>query len=314
MNIVFLDRATLPGRPFQFDFPHQYAEYPFSNPQEALERAKEADIIITNKVLLDNAFFTQTPKLKMVALAATGYNNVDMAAAAKHNITVCNVRGYGNDSVAEHAFMLMLALIRQLPAYMRDVAAGIWQQSHMFCHHGAPIRDLSGKTLAIWGRGNIGSRLAQMAQAFGVRVIWGEHKHAAAVREGYTAFDEALSQADIVSLHCPLNEQTRNMIGEAELQRMKPRAVLINVGRGGLVDEHAVMAALKYGQLGGAGFDVLTAEPPREGNPLLARLPNLIVTPHTAWASEEALNTMTRMIEDNIRAFVSGAPTNVIAA
>ena len=172
--------------------------------------------------------------------------------------------------------MLMLALIRQLPAYMRDVAAGIWQQSHMFCHHGAPIRDLSGKTLAIWGRGNIGSRLAQMAQAFGVRVIWGEHKDAAAVREGYTAFDEALSQADIVSLHCPLNEQTRNMIG--------------------------------------AGFDVLTAEPPREGNPLLARLPNLIVTPHTAWASEEALNTMTRMIEDNIRAFVSGAPTNVIAS
>ena len=262
MNIVFLDRATLPGRPFRFDFPHQYAEYPLSNPQEAVERAKEADIIITNKVLLDDAFFTQTPKLKMVALAATGYNNVDMAAAAKHNITVCNVRGYGNDSVAEHAFMLMLALIRQLPAYMRDVAAGIWQQSPMFCHHGTPIRDLSGKTLAIWGRGNIGSRLAQMAQAFGVRVIWGEHKHAAAVREGYTAFDEALAQADIVSLHCPLNEQTRNMIGEAELQRMKPRAVLINVGRGGLVDEYAVMAALKYGQLGGAGFDVLTAEPP----------------------------------------------------
>ncbi len=171
MNIVFLDRATLPGRPFRFDFPHQYAEYPLSNPQEAVERAKEADIIITNKVLLDDAFFTQTPKLKMVALAATGYNNVDMAAAAKHNITVCNVRGYGNDSVAEHAFMLMLALIRQLPAYMRDVAAGIWQQSPMFCHHGVPIRDLSGKTLAIWGRGNIGSRLAQMAQAFGVRVI-----------------------------------------------------------------------------------------------------------------------------------------------
>lgn len=312
LNIVFLDRDTLPTRPFQFDFPHNYTEYPLTLPEETLARIQDADVVLTNKVVLNQDIISKSPRLKCIALAATGYNNVDLVAAKQANITVCNVRAYGNDSVAQHALMMMMALMRNLPAYMRDVAAGVWEQAPFFCHYGAPIRDLTDKTLAIFGRGNIGTTLAGYAQALGMNVIFGEHKSAQTVREGYVAFQAAIEQADVISLHCPLNADTHHMIGEAELQAMKPQAILINVGRGGLADERAVLAALKYGQLGGAGFDVLTTEPPREGNPLLARLPNLIVTPHMAWASSEALARMTDIIEQNVHAFVAGSPQNVL--
>ncbi|EOB70282.1 S-adenosyl-L-homocysteine hydrolase, NAD binding domain protein [Neisseria meningitidis 65012] len=244
-------------------------------------------------------------------VSATGVNNVDIGAAKAAGVAVCNVRAYGNESVAEHAFMLMIALMRNLPAYQRDVAAGLWEKSPFFCHYGAPIRDLNGKTLAVFGRGNIGRTLARYAQAFGMRVVFAEHKHAHAVREGYVSFEDAVQTADVLSLHCPLNAQTENMIGENELRQMKPGAVLINCGRGGLVDENALLAALKYGQIGGAGVDVLTEEPPRGGNPLLnARLPNLIVTPHTAWASREALDRLFDILLANIHSFVKGEAQN----
>lgn len=311
-RIVFLDRDTLPTRPFCFDFPHDYAEYGLTAPDELAARIAGADIVICNKVVFDRAAFAAAPRLKLIALTATGYDNIDLPAAREAGVTVCNVRAYGNESVAEHALMMMLALMRNLSAYMRDVAAGVWQNAPFFCHFGAPVRELHGKTLTLFGRGNIGQTLAGYARAFGMNVLWGERKGAASVREGYTPFGQALSQADVVSLHCPLNAQTRHMIGEAELQMMKAGAVLINVGRGGLADEQAVLAALKYGQLGGAGFDVLGQEPPRNGNPLLARLPNLIVTPHNAWASAEALSRMTDMVEANVRAFVAGTPQNTV--
>ena len=311
-EIVFLDRDTLPSRPFVFDFPHTLREYSATEPHQVNERIAGAQIVISNKVALRAEHIAANPQLKLIALAATGYDNVDLAAARAAGVTVCNVRGYGTESVAEHALMLLLALMRNLPAYMRDVSAGQWQRSPHFVHFSAPIRNLSGKTLAIFGRGNIGSALARYAQALGMTVLWGEHKHAAAVREGYTAFADALAQADAVSLHCPLTDETRNMIGEAELKTMKPQAVLVNVGRGGLADEQAVLAALKYGTLGGAGFDVLTTEPPRGGNPLLSDLPNLIVTPHVAWASEEAFAKMTDILEANINLFMAGRPQNVV--
>lgn len=312
MKIVFLDRDTLPTRPFHFDFEHEYVEYALTSPEETYERVKDAHIVLTNKVVFNQELLAKLPHLKLICLAATGYNNIDLTAAKNAGVTVCNVRAYGNDSVAQHAFMMMLALSRNLPAYMRDVAAGVWQNAPFFCHYGAPINDLTGKTLAIFGRGNIGKTLAGYAQAFGMNVIFGEHKHADTVREGYVPFQAAIEQADFISLHCPLNAQTQNMIGEAELQAMKPKAILINVGRGGLADEQAVLAALKYGKLGGAGFDVLTTEPPREGNPLLAHLPNLIVTPHMAWASSEALENMTNIMEKNVNLFVAGTPQNVL--
>ena len=312
-HIVVLDRDTLVNRPFEFDFPHTLSSYGTTEAHETLERIRGADIVITNKVVISAQVFAENPQLKLVAVTATGVNNVDVEAAKQNGTAVCNIRAYGNESVAEHAFMMMITLMRNLPAYQRDVAAGLWENSPFFCHLGAPMRDLNGKTLAIFGRGNIGQTLATYAQAFKMKVVFVEHKHAETVRDGYVSFDEAVRTADALSLHCPLTPETANMIGEAELQQMKPGAILINCGRGGLVDEAALVAALKYGQIGGAGFDVLTQEPPRDGNPLLkARLPNLIVTPHIAWASQEAANRLFDILVDNINRFVAGNPQNLV--
>ena len=313
LHIVVLDRDTLVNRPFDFDFPHTLSSYGTTEAHETLERIRGADIVITNKVVISAQAFAENPQLKLVAVTATGVNNVDVEAAKQNGTAVCNIRAYGNESVAEHAFMMMITLMRNLPAYQRDVAAGLWENSPFFCHLGAPMRDLNGKTLAIFGRGNIGQTLATYAQAFKMKVVFVEHKHAETVRDGYVSFDEAIRSADALSLHCPLTPETANMIGEAELQQMKPGAILINCGRGGLVDEAALVAALKYGQIGGAGFDVLTQEPPRDGNPLLkARLPNLIVTPHIAWASQEAANRLFDILVDNINRFVAGNPQNLV--
>ena len=313
LHIVVLDRDTLVNRPFDFDFPHTLSSYGTTEAHETLERIRGAAIVITNKVVISAQAFAENPQLKLVAVTATGVNNVDVEAAKQNGTAVCNIRAYGNESVAEHAFMMMITLMRNLPAYQRDVAAGLWENSPFFCHLGAPMRDLNGKTLAIFGRGNIGKTLATYAQAFKMNVVFAEHKNAQSVRDGYVSFDEAIRSADVVSLNCPLTPQTANMIGEAELQQMKPGAILINCGRGGLVDEAALVAALKYGQIGGAGFDVLTQEPPRDGNPLLkARLPNLIVTPHIAWASQEAANRLFDILLDNINRFVAGNPQNLV--
>ncbi|HHK6022640.1 TPA: D-2-hydroxyacid dehydrogenase [Neisseria subflava] len=313
LHIVVLDRDTLVNRPFDFDFPHTLSSYGTTEAHETLERIRGADIVITNKVVISAQAFAENPQFKLVAVTATGVNNVDVEAAKQNGTAVCNIRAYGNESVAEHAFMMMITLMRNLPAYQRDVAAGLWENSPFFCHLGAPMRDLNGKTLAIFGRGNIGKTLATYAQAFKMNVVFAEHKNAQSVRDGYVSFDEAIRSADVVSLNCPLTPQTANMIGEAELQQMKPGAILINCGRGGLVDEAALVAALKYGQIGGAGFDVLTQEPPRDGNPLLkARLPNLIVTPHIAWASQEAANRLFDILLDNINHFVAGNPQNLV--
>ncbi|MGN7000222.1 D-2-hydroxyacid dehydrogenase [Neisseria sp. P0008.S002] len=313
LQIVVLDRDTLVNRPFEFDFPHTLSSYGTTEAHETLARIRGADIIITNKVVISAEHIAANPQLKLIALAATGVNNVDVEAAKQNVTAVCNIRAYGNESVAEHAFMMMITLMRNLPAYQRDVAAGLWENSPFFCYLGAPMRDLNGKTLAIFGRGNIGKTLATYAQAFKMNVVFAEHKNAQSVRDGYVSFDEAIRSADVVSLNCPLTPQTANMIGEAELQQMKPGAILINCGRGGLVDEAALVAALKYGQIGGAGFDVLTQEPPRDGNPLLkARLPNLIVTPHIAWASQEAANRLFDILLDNINRFVAGNPQNLV--
>lgn len=313
-EIVVLDGATLPKCEWAFNFPHHITFYDHTQTEEVAKRIATANVVITNKVKINAKAMAYSPALRLIAVAATGYEHIDLAAAKKQEVTVCNIRAYGNDTVAEHAFMLMIALIRQLPAYQRDVAAGLWQKSPFFCHFGAPIRDLNGKTLGIFGRGGIGKALAQRARAFGMDIIWGEHKHADACREGYVPFTEVIARADVISLHCPLNEQTRNMIAETELRAMKAGALLINVGRGGLVDEPALVAALKYGQLGGAGVDVLTQEPPVNGNPLLsAHLANLIITPHMAWGSVEAINRLFDILINNINAFMRGQPQNTVS-
>ncbi|KJH66052.1 D-2-hydroxyacid dehydrogenase [Chromobacterium violaceum] len=310
-NVVFLDRDSLPVPVPVFGFPVHYREYPATAPEQLAAHAAGADIVISNKVPLSREAIAALPELRLVAIAATGYNHVDLDACRERGVAVCNIRHYGDHTVAEHAFMLMMALMKNLPAYQRDVAAGVWSQSRQFCHFGAPIREVHGATLAIVGSGGIGGQLAQMARAFGMEVLFAERKGATRVREERVPFDEALARADVVSLHCPLTEETRGMIAQPELMAMKPGAILINTARGGLVDEADLVAALKYGQLGGAGFDVLSSEPPSPDNPLLkARLPNLIVTPHVGWASGEAMRRLAAQLVANIEAFVDGRKVN----
>lgn len=313
MNIVFLDRASLPVPLPRPATACEWTEYDSTAPADTIARAMDADVLIVNKLPLTADTLAALPRLKLVAVAATGVNNVDLAACRARGVPVCNVRNYGPDAVAEHAFMLMIALKRNLLAYRQQVNAGDWNRAEQFCLFGAPITDLAGQTLVLLGSGAIGGNLADKARAFGMKVVLAERKGAAAVREGHVAFDEALAQADVVSLHLPLTDATRNLIGATELASMKPTAVLVNTARGGLVDEVALLDALKAGTIAGAGFDVLVEEPPRRGNPLLdVSLPNLIVTPHVAWASRRAMDTMARMLIDNIDAFIAGRPQNVV--
>ncbi len=314
LHIVMLDRDSV-GADFRKPaIDHVWREFPATRSGEVVERLQGAEVAIVNKVRLGADEIAQLPALRMVAVAATGSDNVDLAACAARGIVVSNVRGYAVNTVPEHALMLMLALRRRLLAYVRDVAAGRWQRTESFCFYDHSIGDLHGATLGVVGRGGLGSGVARLAEAFGMKVLFAEHKGAAAVREGYVAFDTVLREADVLSLHCPLNASTRNLIGEAELAAMKSSAILINTSRGGLVDEAALVRALREGRIGGAGVDVLSKEPPREGNPLLAPdIPNLIVTPHVAWASREAMQALADQVIDNIEAFAAGVPRNRLA-
>jgi glycerate dehydrogenase len=313
-HVVFLEKDSIRATVRSPSFPHVWTEYDKTAPEEIHERLANATIAITNKVVLKGELLARLPKLKLIAEAATGTDNIDLAWCREHGLPVTNIRGYAADTVPEHVFMLLLALRRQLPAYRADVAAGKWQQSPMFCLFDHPIRDLRGSTLGIFGRGSLGQGVARLAEAFGMRVLWGEHRKASTVRAGYVSFATVLAEADAISLHCPLNDQTRGMIGEAELRAMKNDAVLINTARGGLVDETALVRALKESWIAGAGFDVLSKEPPKDGNPLLdVELPNLIVTPHVAWASDKAMQALADQLIDNMEAFVRGEERNRVA-
>lgn len=312
-QIVFLDRSTLTVPLRTISQPHRWVEYEATHPDETAIRLKDAAVAIVNKVQITEEILQQAPQIKLVAVAATGYNNVDLAACKKHGVTVCNVRNYALAGVPEHALMLMLALKRQLLAYRTDIQAGAWQKSASFCLLNHPLHDLNGSTLTIIGGGALGQAMARLGKAMGMQVIFAEHKGATETRHGYIPFEEALARADVLSLHCPLNQNTAGLIGARELALMKPNAVLINTGRGGIVDEAALVEALQAGQLGGAGVDVLTEEPPRNGNPLLdVALPNLIVTPHVAWASVETVQQLADQLIGNVEAFLDGSPRNVV--
>lgn len=298
-------------------FPHAWEAYPQTAPVQIVERLKDASIAIVNKSKLTAEVLAQLPKLQLIAVAATGTDAIDLDWCRARGLPVCNIRGYAAHTVPEHVFMLLLALRRQLLAYRADVAAGRWQQAPMFCFFDHPIRDLHGSTLGILGRGSLGQGVARLAEAFGMRVLWGEHKHATTVRPGYVPFQQLLVESDAISLHCPLTAETRDMIGAAELAAMKRDALLINTARGGLVDEGALVQALREGRIGGAGFDVLSVEPPRAGNPLLApellALPNFILMPHVAWASDRAMQALADQLIDNLEAFVRGEERNRVA-
>lgn len=288
-----------------------WAYYDFTSSPAVVNRIAEADIVITNKVMLDEVALFAAKNIKLICVAATGTNNVDLDAARRRGITVCNVRGYATPSVVEHVFTLMLALMRHLPDYRAAVQRGRWQKSLHFSFIDYPIRELNGKTLGIVGYGELGQAVAKVAEAFDMRVLIAD-RSSVTPHTGRVPLPELLPQVDILSLHCPLTPETRGLIGAKELQLMKRGAVLINTARGGIVDERALVEVLRSRHLGGAGVDVLTQEPPAD-NPLLsADIPNLIVTPHIAWASRESRQRLLNELADNIQAFLEGRPRNVV--
>lgn len=310
-KIVFLDRATLPFRIDRPHAPHTWQEFPSTRPEEVAKRLIGAKVAITNKVRLSKEALEKLPDLGLIAVAATGTNNVDIDYCKNRGILVSNIRDYANSSVPEHVFCLILALQRSLISYKRDIA--FWRQSDQFCLPLHPITDIAGSTFGIIGFGSLGRRVAEIAKCFGARVLVAERKWASSCRDGYTPFSTVLEQSDILSLHCPLNDETRNLIGAEELRKLKKNALLINTARGGLVDEEALVQALKEGSIGGAGFDVLSMEPPASGNPLLdVELPNFLLTPHVAWTSRQALEALCRQLIGNIDAYFSGAPQNLV--
>lgn len=309
-QIVFLDSDTLDAgitlhRP---DFPHHWQSHPSTAPEQVVERLRNAGIAIINKVRIGAPELAQLPDLKLIALAATGSDNVDLEACRAANVGVCNIRNYSGPSVPEHAMALMLALSRNLFAWRQSLLEGRWQQSGQFCFFDHNIMDLHGKQLGIIGKGTLGQALGERAQGMGMIVRYAQSQTGASHDEDRLPLDALLQSSDVVSLHCPLTPYTRHLIGERELALMKPGALLINVGRGGLVDEAALLKALANGRLGGAGFDVASVEPPPPDHPLMQALqyPNFILTPHVAWASEESMQRLADQLIDNINAFAEG--------
>ena len=311
LSTVFLDRATLDLGDLDLTALEQacasFISYPRTSPQQTAERLAGRQVVITNKVVIDRAMMQANPQLKLILIAATGTNNVDLQAARELGIVVCNCQAYGTPAVAQHTLMLMLVLITRFESYRHAVRDGEWQRSEQFCLLDYPIGELAGRTLGILGYGELGQAVGRLAEAFGMNVLVGSLP--GRERSGRPAITDLLAQIDVLSLHCPLTEQTRDLIGEAELALMKPGSLLINTGRGGLVNEKALAAALRDGHLAGSACDVLTVEPPVNGNPLLDNsIPNLVVTPHSAWGSREARQRIVGQLEANLHSFVSGRP------
>jgi len=309
-RIVFLDRSTmapLPELP-RPSFAHEWIEYPHTRPEEVVERLKDCDIAISNKVPIGRAAIERLPRLAMIAIPATGYDAFDVDACKEHGIVVSNVRGYGTTSVAEHTFSLILALRRSLAGFRSDVIAGKWQEARQFCFFTHPIADLAGSVLGIFGEGTIGQRVAKLGEAFGMKPLFAAHKGVSGLGPLYTPFDEVLATADVLTLHCPLLPGTRNMLAMREFEQMRKKPLIINCGRGGLVNESDLVKALNLDRIAGIGFDCLTTEPPGRDNPLLSILddPRVIVTPHIAWGSIEAVRKVWSEVIRHIEGFYRG--------
>lgn len=311
-KIVFLDRESLDARVRPFNFPHEYVEHESTwTPEEIVSRLQGAKIALINKVPMRAETLKQLPDLKLIAVAATGTDVVDKAQAKAQGVTVVNIRNYAFNTVPEHVVGLMFALRRAIVPYANSVRRGDWAKSKQFCYFDYPIYDIAGSTLGIVGYGALGKSIAKRAEALGMKVI----AYDVFPQDGLVDFETILTQSDVITLHVPLTPDTKGMIGAAELKKMKKSAILINTARGGLVDEAALLEALKDGTIAGAGFDVVAQEPPKDGNILCeADLPNLIVTPHVAWASKEAMQILADQLVDNVEAFVAGKPQNVVEA
>jgi glycerate dehydrogenase len=313
LRVVFLDRASLSARVRKPACAADYVEYEKTAVDEIVPRLTGATVAVTNKVPMRENVLEKLPQLKMIAVAATGYDVVDIAACRARGIVVANIRNYAVHTVPEHVFALVLALRRNLLAYRQDVDNGAWQRSDQFCLFTHPIHDLHGATLGICGEGAIGQGTATIARAFGMRVLFADHEPPKASNVEFTSFDDVLRESDVISLHCPLTPASRNFIGLNEFRKMRRHAILINTARGGLVNEQDLIRALDEELIGGAGFDVLTMEPPPADHPLLqVHRPNFILTPHIAWASTDAMQTLADQLVDNIDAWAAGKPQNLV--
>ena len=315
-HVVFLDRDTLsPETRLRAPaFPHRMEVFAKTTPAEVAERIRDAEIVLTNKAPLQRHAIAGARNLRLVAVAATGTDVVDVQACAERGVVVSNIRNYAAHTVPEHTFALIFALRRSIAAYRDAVIRGRWQDAGQFCFFDYPIRDVAGSTLGIIGDGVLGRAVADLGRAFGMRVLFSAYKGVSGMGPLYTPFDEVMRTSDIITLHLPLMSATQNLIAEREFALMERRPLLINTARGGLVDEQALVPALDKGQIGGAGFDVVTQEPPPPDHPLmrLAGRPNVILTPHVAWASQEAIQSLADQLIDNLDAFWSGRPQNIV--
>lgn len=314
MKAVFLDYASMGPelnlQPLRALFP-DLGIYDDTTYDQAADRIRDAEFIFTNKIHLNIDLMLQAGKLRYIGLTATGTDNIDLATAQKHGIAVCNIRGYCTQSVVEHVFGTLLMLTHSLGRYTSSVRAGEWQRAQDFCLLSHPLRELSAMTLGVVGYGNLGQGVARMAREFGMDVIISARPGSDDVDEQRVAFDELLQRSDVISLHCPLNEQTRNLFDAQSLQRMKPGAFLINTARGALVDSAALIDVLQNGPISGAIIDALAQEPPVDGDPLLDYAgDNLIVTPHIAWATDEARQNAIDELAANAAAFLRGERRN----
>ena len=313
-NAVVLDLATISRSDIDFtaleQTPFSWEFHDETREEDTLQRVCNAEVVVSNKVVLGREILGQCPQLKLICIAATGTNNVDLEAARELGITVTNVADYSTPAVVQHVFAMILSLTTRLRQYQDAVLNGDWQRSSQFCLLDFPIREIQGKSLGIVGYGNLGRSVAQVAEAFGMEVLLAQRPGTSATH-GRIELSRLLPQVDVLSLHCPLTPETKHLIGAHELSLMKADALLINTARGGIVDEEALAEALRNRKLGGAGIDVLEKEPPTEGNILFdPEIPNLILTPHTAWASQESRQRLTNEVAANIRAFIRGEKRN----
>lgn len=311
MKIVMLDGDTLP---VHLPTGQQQADWEIraqTPADDIVSSLAGATVAITNKVPLRADTLQQLPELRFICVAATGYDCIDLDACRARGIVVSNVPGYSTQSVSEAVIAAIFALRRQLMAYASNTRID-WPLAKHFCVHHQPIGDIGGATLGIAGKGDIGQAVGRLAQALGMQVQYAERKGSERVRDGYVSFEQMLATSDIISLHCPLSDSTRQMIDREALDKMKPQALLINTARGGLINEADLAAALKQGLIGGAALDVLSSEPPAPDNPLLADLPTLLLTPHIAWASRSGVENLVAGVMANIAAFIQGEPINVV--
>jgi glycerate dehydrogenase len=318
MNGVILDCDSLGPDSLDLsplhNLPISWTIYPDCLNQQVAERIVDADIVLTNKAVISALAIAQAPRLKLIAVMATGTNQVDLEAATERGIVVSNAIGYGTGSVVQHCWSLILALTTKLESYHQAAVGGRWQQSRFFCSMDFPVRELCGKVLGIIGAGELGLGVAKIAEAFGMQVIYAGlpgRTHNSAIER--VAFDAFLARADIISIHCPLTADTRDLIGEAQFALMQSSTLVINSARGGIVNEAALKQALCNGDIAGAATDVLTVEPPVDGNLLLdPSIPNLIVTPHSAWVAQEARQRLIVQLADNIGGYLDGKPRNQV--